>query len=71
MDYGLKHIVGNLLTQTYDEIFNSPEFHRVRNNRWALDGDTLCRSCIVSVPIVPYYMMESVSKVRSYLRDRK
>lgn len=47
MDYGLKHRLGNLLTQSYDEILNSPEIQRIihLNNQIEYSDETLCRSC--------------------------
>ncbi len=45
MDFGLKHKVGNLFEQTYDEIENGPEYKKIKRNKWAFTGDTLCRSC--------------------------
>jgi radical SAM protein with 4Fe4S-binding SPASM domain len=47
MDYGLKHIVGNLLTQSYDEILNSKEIERVKqlNNTINFTEESLCKSC--------------------------
>ena len=46
MDYGLKHLVGNLLKQSWQEIVNSEEYQKVRANRFKLDGNVLCRSCV-------------------------
>jgi len=45
MDYGLKHSLGNLLTDSYQSLFESDEFKRV--NRGLSDGsmDILCRYC--------------------------
>ena len=48
MDFGLKHILGNLFTTPYDDIRKSEEFRRIWKNRLALDGDVLCRSCRLS-----------------------
>jgi organic radical activating enzyme len=47
MDYGLKHTLGNLLTQSYDEILNSPEIARVDkiNNTIGFSEESLCKSC--------------------------
>lgn len=47
MDYGLKHTLGNLLTQSYDEILNSHELKRVTelNNQLGFSEETLCKSC--------------------------
>jgi len=46
MDYGLKHPVGNLLKHSWNEIINSKEYQKVRANRYKLDGNVLCRSCV-------------------------
>jgi len=46
MDYGLKHPLGNLLKQSWDEILNSEEYQKVQANRYKFDGDVLCRSCV-------------------------
>ena len=46
MDYGLKHPLGNLLEQSWNEIVNSEEYQKVRANRYKLDGNILCRSCV-------------------------
>jgi hypothetical protein len=46
MDFGLKHILGNLLNQPYSEIECSPLFKKIKSNRFHWDGDYLCRGCI-------------------------
>ncbi|MDG6221831.1 MAG: SPASM domain-containing protein [Candidatus Bathyarchaeota archaeon] len=46
MDYELKHLVGNLLKQTWNEIVNSEEYQTVRANRYKFDGEILCRKCV-------------------------
>ena len=61
MDWGLKHRLGNLKTQTFDEIANSDEFTRIARNRWRMDGDTLCRSCKWALPMGRH----AVRKVRA------
>jgi hypothetical protein len=46
MDYGMQHILGNLLTQKYDDLFTGEEFHRLQS---ALDKSSpaiLCRRCV-------------------------
>jgi len=45
MDFGLKHKLGNLLDQSYLDIVNSPNFQKIRSNRFHWDGDCLCREC--------------------------
>lgn len=46
MDFGLKHILGNIYDNTYNEIMNSTEIQRIKSG---MAGDTsidiLCRSC--------------------------
>lgn len=44
-DYGLQHVLGNLLTQDYIEIVNCKEYKTIKRNRFMLDGDILCRKC--------------------------
>jgi sulfatase maturation enzyme AslB (radical SAM superfamily) len=45
MDFGLKHILGNLSSQSWRDILESPEYQRIRANRFRVDGDVLCRRC--------------------------
>ena len=46
MDYGLKHILGNIFTNTFEEIMNGEEMRKVKEG---MDGnetlDILCRNC--------------------------
>lgn len=46
MDFGIKHVLGNLLENTYDEIMNGTEINMIKEG---LDGDIskdiLCRTC--------------------------
>ena len=46
MDYGMKHPLGNLLVETYDEIMSSKEMQKVKQG---INGDEtiniLCRNC--------------------------
>jgi radical SAM protein with 4Fe4S-binding SPASM domain len=50
MDYGMRHVLGNLITQTYDDINNSDEKKKLQR---AMDGDStldvLCRKCPCAV----------------------
>ncbi len=48
-DFGLKHLLGNLLKQNYMDISNSKGFKRIQRNMLALDGDVLCRGCELAV----------------------
>jgi len=44
-DYGLRHVLGNLLYQEYDLLFKSKEFLRVQDSMTDRKLDTLCRWC--------------------------
>jgi len=52
MDYGMKHTIGNLLTDTYADLFRSPAYLKVTEGL-AHGADILCRSCEEAVQDVP------------------
>jgi radical SAM protein with 4Fe4S-binding SPASM domain len=45
MDYGMKHHLGNLVTDAYADLFDSHEFQRVRTGMEDPTIDILCRAC--------------------------
>jgi hypothetical protein len=47
MDYNLKHIIGNLLTQTYEEIFAGEKLAEIvkMNEAAGFDKCSICKSC--------------------------
>lgn len=47
MDYNLKHIIGNLLTQTYDEIMNGDKLKEIIkwNEEDGFNKCSICKSC--------------------------
>jgi hypothetical protein len=45
MDYGMKHILGNLLTDDYPDLFRSPEIHKLQSATRNGSQDVLCRRC--------------------------
>ena len=47
MDYNLKHVIGNLLTQTYDEIMNGEKLKEIikMNEVDGFDKCSICKSC--------------------------
>ena len=45
MDWTMRHVLGNLKKQTFDEITHSEIYKEIASNRWKMDGTTLCRSC--------------------------
>lgn len=51
MDYGLKHILGNLLTDSYESLFEGDEYKRIQAGLLDGDLDILCRTCKEAKPI--------------------
>jgi radical SAM protein with 4Fe4S-binding SPASM domain len=45
MDYGLRHILGNLIDSDYASLYQSREYRRVISSFASSDCDSLCRRC--------------------------
>ncbi len=45
MDYGLRHVLGNLLEDDYERLHRSAEFRRVLSSFATNHDDSLCRRC--------------------------
>jgi len=45
MDYGNKHVIGNLMTSSYESLFQSEEYNRLLRGFKEESIDTLCRTC--------------------------
>jgi len=45
MDYGLQHILGNLLRSDYNSLYQSKEFLKVQKGLRDVSSDILCRRC--------------------------
>jgi hypothetical protein len=47
MDYNLKHVIGNLLNQTYEEIFAGEKLAEIikMNEAPGFDKCSICKSC--------------------------
>lgn len=50
MDYGMKHILGNLLENSYEEILNGNEIARIKRDMAEEGRDILCRHCAYAHP---------------------
>jgi Iron-sulfur cluster-binding domain len=48
-DYGLKHVLGNLLRQDYSSIFEGPEFVKLMRGMTDESIDILCRTCNIAL----------------------
>ncbi|MCX6769998.1 MAG: SPASM domain-containing protein [Candidatus Micrarchaeota archaeon] len=67
MDFGQKHVLGNLLLQNYDEILNSPEKKRILDGFKDENSDILCRTCESSISI----SKDGLKGTLLYLNSRK
>lgn len=47
-DWGMKHVIGNLLEQTYKDILDGKMLNDIRNSM-VNDGDIICRNCCYAV----------------------
>ena len=52
-DFGLKHIIGNLLTDQYDDLHRSDEFNRVIRGMSDDTVSILCRKCEYATQVAP------------------
>jgi radical SAM protein with 4Fe4S-binding SPASM domain len=56
MDYDKKHVMGNLMTQQYEDLFTNPAMQRLlelnASNKWT--NETLCKSCVDAIPDLRY-----------------
>ena len=50
MDYGMKHILGNLLENSYEELLNGHEMSKVKRGMLDEGIDILCRHCTYAQP---------------------
>jgi hypothetical protein len=52
MDYGLKHTLGNLITDSHESLFQGKEFIKIKNAMKNDSDDILCRFCEMAEPII-------------------
>ncbi len=45
MDFGLQHILGNLLYSDYNSLYGGKEFLKIQRGLWYIFSDILCRHC--------------------------
>lgn len=55
MDYSLEHVIGNILTSNYWDIFSSPKLQKLRtlNQKPEFSRESLCKSCSTAVQAPP------------------
>lgn len=50
MDYGMKYVIGNLMSSDYKSLFNSQVFRDILQKLSSEDSDIICRVCPMSIP---------------------
>lgn len=45
MDYGMKHVLGNLLNEEYEDIMKNKNIQQVKDSLNQIEGTSLCHSC--------------------------
>ena len=81
MDYGVKHVLGNLLSSDYDSLFRSKEFLKIKSGLKRSFSDILCRycdSCAYDVNLsakihtsLTYQYQRAIDKIRGICRHRR
>lgn len=72
MDYGMRHVLGNLLACDYADLFTGEEFLKVKRGLWCDSADILCKYCdgftyetVLSGKIWPFLLK---NKFKMYVR---
>ena len=58
MDYGMQHILGNLMSSNYTSVFNGKEFYELQKGLDDDSIDILCRYCENASPLDEYNLPE-------------
>jgi len=72
MDYGLKHIIGNLKTDSVEDLYKSNEFLKVLNGMNNENSDSLCRSCFVAaknVDLKAKFYNKFIPKIKAFIHN--
>jgi len=70
MDYGMQHILGNLISSNYTSLFSGKEFYKLQKGVDTDSFDILCRYCENASPLNEYNLPEKKdlrSKVKKYV----
>jgi hypothetical protein len=57
MDYGMRHVIGNLLTDDYFDLFRSEEYKKIRIDQQGDESDILCRLCTDAIPDTCFHIL--------------
>jgi len=72
MDYRLRHVLGNLTSSDYSDLFHSESFQRVQNGLDDDSYDILCRYCENASPLEEYNRPERKKRfgnLKNFLRN--
>jgi len=66
-DYGMDHVIGNLVSSDYSSLFQSKEFQNVLDKMSKHDSDIMCRVCKYSIPtkktsIIKYSIRKKINE---------
>lgn len=53
MDYGMRHVLGNLLAQDYEDLYKGEEFLKVERGACRDSADILCKTCEYAIKKTP------------------
>jgi hypothetical protein len=70
MDYGMQHILGNLVSSDYNSIFSGKEFYKLQKGLDDDSIDILCRYCENASPLDEYNLQKGrdiKSKIKAYV----
>ena len=70
MDYGMQHILGNLILSDYTSLFNSKEFNRLQKGLNDDSLDVLCRHCENASSLEEYNLPKKTNmaiKIKAYI----
>ncbi|UCE19903.1 MAG: SPASM domain-containing protein [Gemmatimonadota bacterium] len=70
MDYGLQHVLGNLLRENYESLFHSPEFLKIKAGLNNEKIDILCRECDNFAYTQNIFSKMYYTHLREYVRSK-
>ncbi len=71
MDFGLKHVLGNILESDYDSILKDQEYTRVKDGLKKMDSDIICRYCYFGVPdqnMLEKYVSKTTDLIHAFFK---
>lgn len=68
MDYGMQHILGNLLTDTYAALFHNQEFRKIQQGACDDTSSILCETCDDFAYSKSFWAQVRAGHVRKFLK---